>query len=219
MTTVFSRLSRSWIWIKIFLADSIQSSFTLSVWALAIRGGVLIIIIWRWSSFVRMSIYKISESAESPQRRKGHTLEGFPCNSKGNIINWMVRRFGKLLTTTWEYEMVRTSMSCREKNSYRWIRTFTSIRCPKNVTEVFKYFQMRTVARYSLQTQSGHWSISPQTNTPYLWGRCKEGYTEYHDKNIANLWKWIFFERFFLNFPTDRCWNSRTWSDIDLDRM
>jgi hypothetical protein len=35
------------------------------------------------------------------------TLAGFPSTLKGYILNWAVRRFGKLLTTTWVCELVR----------------------------------------------------------------------------------------------------------------
>ena len=54
ITTVFSRLSRSWMSIKISLADSIQYSFTLSV--SSFWDAFRMIIFWRWSSFLRMLI-------------------------------------------------------------------------------------------------------------------------------------------------------------------
>ena len=79
------------------------------------------------------------------RRRMGHTLDGLPPIAKGIITNWIVRRFGKSLTTTLEWKMVRTSLLCRERNGYR-LRTVTNNGCPKNITEVFKYFQVRTVA-------------------------------------------------------------------------
>ena len=38
------------------------------------------------------------------RRRMGHTLDGFPPTAKGIITNWIVRRFGKSLTTTLEWK-------------------------------------------------------------------------------------------------------------------
>ena len=80
MITVFLRLSRSWMWIKICLADSIQYSFTLSVgcWRRRYLGsgdGVFIIIVWRWLNSLRVLIYKTSESTWSSQKRMRHTWE------------------------------------------------------------------------------------------------------------------------------------------------
>ena len=80
MTIVFSRLSQSWMWIKIRFAVSIQSSITLSVrapisWVVACQnfGGIVKIIVWRCFNLFSTYIYKTSESAESSQRRMGHT--------------------------------------------------------------------------------------------------------------------------------------------------
>jgi hypothetical protein len=83
-TNVFSRLSRSWIWIKIRLTDFIQSSLTSFGYAvlaicpggirqkLVLGGVVHKIIIWRFS-FSRFLSYKTSESVESSQGMMGHT--------------------------------------------------------------------------------------------------------------------------------------------------
>lgn len=69
ITSVFSRLSRSWMWIKMCLTVSIQSSFDLSSRAFRSPAGDRKIsdisddfqhtmIVWRWFSFLRISIYK-----------------------------------------------------------------------------------------------------------------------------------------------------------------
>ena len=143
---------------------------------------------------------------QSSQRRMRHTQDDgsvfvLETISKSYIVNLMVRRFGKLLTMTWECEMVRIPMQCRERNRYR-LRTVANIVSwyPKSITDVFKFFQIRTIAHYTFQAPHGPWTMLGKANAPSLWARCNERCNGMHDENIADLWIWRLFESLFKHF-------------------
>ena len=169
------------MWIKIHLADSIQYSFIMSVscQTSAIGGGVHKIIVWRWFSFLRIFIYKASESGEFSQRRMGHTYIGgwisIIIQIKMIYIKSNDTEVWKVINSDLGLWKIRTSMQWRESGKYR-LRTVASSGWPMKITEVFKHFQKRTIVLYSFQTRFSHWIISCKANAPYLRARCNEGY-------------------------------------------
>ena len=133
------------MWIKICLAGSIHFSFitwmsghpfwSRSGWTFVfVNGdGVLMLIVWRWFSSLRMLNYETNESAlesSSSQRKMGHTRR-FLRSTSTNIINWIVRRFGKLLTMTSEI-VCKTSMQCWDINYARLQALYAKKTLPKS---------------------------------------------------------------------------------------